>query len=128
MKAIKWYYRYSELCGEAFETVDEAVRSAIHASEDGTESLACIETEDGERIESGHPTFIKIRREIEQMWASGTPDPTPTHYVKAQAPDGEWAVIESATTEADAAKCRDELAAVIGADRVDVRHRDQTRR
>ena len=129
MKAIKWYCQFGGLHGEAFATVDEAVRSAIRASEDGDESLVCIETEDGERLEWGHPTLIKIEREIEQGWRSIKPDPeTLTYDVKAQAPDGEWVLIESDITEADAVECRDEMAAVIGADRVDVRHRDRPRR
>lgn len=126
MKAIKWYYQLGRLHGEPFATVYEAVRSAIYASEEDAESLACIETEDGERFDWGHPRFIDIERDIEQM--SNTPDPTLTHYVQAQAPDGEWVLIESATTAANAAKRRDELAAVIGAGRVSVRRRNPSER
>ena len=129
MKAIKWYYRYGGLYGEVFATVDEAVVDAIHASDMGAESLVCIETEDGERIGCRHPKYIKAEQEIEQMRRSSRPDPeTATHYVQAEAPDGKWALIAPVTTEAYAAKCRDEAAAVIGADRVDVRHRDQPSR
>ena len=125
MKAIKWYYDHGSLLGEAFATVDEAARSALHASEMGTESLVCIETEEGERIGWDHPTLIKVEQEIEQIWQSTTPDPAAlTHYVQAQAPNGEWALIASVATEREAAADRDEMAAVIGADRVDMRHRD----
>lgn len=126
MKAIKWYCRHGGLYGQVFATVDEAVRSALHASDMGTESLVCIEAEDGERIGWDHPTLVKVEQEIEQMWRSTTPDPeTLTHYVQAQSPEGEWALIASVTTEENAAKHRVEAMDVIGAERVDVRHRDQ---
>lgn len=124
MKAIKWYYRHGGLFGEAFETVDEAVRSALHASDLGTESLVCVETDDGECLEWDHPTFIRVEQEIEQMWQSFARDPEDlTHYVQAQGADGKWALVTSVTTEEDAAKCRDEAATVIGEDRVDMRPR-----
>lgn len=129
MKAIKWYHHYGTLHGEVFDSVDEAARSALHASDAGTEALVCIETEEGERITWDHPTFVKVEREIEQMWAAMSPDPaTLTHYVEAKSVDGKWALISPVQPEAQAWADRDAVASIIGADRVEVRHRDQKNR
>ncbi len=129
MKAIKWHHRYGVLYGDLFEDVDEAARSALHASDAGSESLDYIETAEGERITWGHPILVKAEREIEQMWASMSPDPdTLTHYVEAKSVDGEWALIDTVQPEAQARETGDAVASVIGADRVEVRHRDQKNR
>lgn len=129
-KAVKWSTVYGAKQAEVYDSVGDAVRAAISASDAGAESLDVIEAADGELIGVNHPLFVRIEAEIDAEWKALSPDPAKlTHYVEAKHPYAVgWVCVRSLTTQRHAEKVARDLAAAIGEDRVDVRHRDQPRR
>ena len=123
-KAIKWAWRYHSLGAEVFDTLDEAIRSAIAASDNGDEALQCIE-HDGELIDWDHPL---MQAEEDRRDAEYDARPIgPTVAVVEAIPPGEsnWVMLGSFETEENAERYAANLRAIAGADRVRVSPRSQ---
>lgn len=122
-KAVKWAWRYYALGAVVYDTLDEAIESAIYAADAGAEALDCIEYE-GERITTADPRYRVVQRRIHEAEEAARRDRTlPTHRVDAKHPDGEWVPLFGVTmplSESTAEEVQ-ELTSALGDDRVRVR-------
>lgn len=121
-KAIKWSWRHYSRQADVYDSLDEAIESAILASDMGAEAFDCIEY-GGERIGMDDPRYeaIEQKRRAEDD-AEREARPKATHRVQLQHPDGEWMTVYGVTmplTESTAGEVA-EFTSVIGAGRVRV--------
>lgn len=116
-KAIKWAYRYGRLGAVVYADLGEAIEAALDASENGDESLLCIE-HDGERIDSGHPAYERAQARREAEWDAQLSQPT-IATVDAIPPNGVgWVRLGGFDDFENARVYADDMASVLGADRV----------
>lgn len=119
-KAVKWaWHHYSMEC-EVYDSLDEAIESAIWAEEAGSEALDCIE-HGGERISWDHPAMEAVRQRIrvedEKRRARARPA---THVIEVRHPDCRWVgaawIVEPMSR--GAREQWDDFVAALGQDRV----------
>lgn len=85
-----------------YDTVDEAIRSAIHISDYGSGAPHGVEAGD-EWITPDDERWRSIElAEMEAQRAALDEQPTMTHVLEVQAPDGEWAQYSGFPSLADA--------------------------
>lgn len=128
---IKWAWVHGSLSAWTFDDLDSAVRSAVWASDEGTEAIDSIEViePDGTRIVHDKAAVAALMKPVEDKeYERYKAQPIPTVILDLRGPDGTWAsyssYVDPAKAEAEAADFR----ARLGADRVALRPYGQVRR
>lgn len=121
LMVLKWAWRYGVLDVDDFDSIDEAVRSAVWASGASEESFAGIEVvyEDGRtEVVDVAEQWRKVEQEEEEERASYPPTKA---RLDLRSQQGQWALFRTFADAADAERDAAELRDIFGADRVRVR-------
>lgn len=120
---IKWAYRYGVLTPDECDTLDEAVRSAWWAAEDGQEALDSIEViyEDGTEVLDRKAVNVLTKPIEEAQDKAHEERPTPTVILDLRGPDGKWGPYSSYVERAKADEDVERFRRLLGADRVRLR-------
>src|SRR3712207_5684349 len=123
MKVLKWARRYGALGAEEFDTLDEAVSSAFHASENGDEAFYCFEVWDdtGHRVIRGDEAVALLDAKDAEWNRAHPPLPKTVATVEVTSPTGEVAAWHGCASleEADTVAAR--ARSFLGDDRVSIR-------
>lgn len=130
MLAIKWAWRHYVMTFDEFDTLDEAVRSALYAADYGDESLQCIEVieDDGTRV-------VYDRAAVSEMWlpleeaerAEMAARPATVVVLDLRSPSGDWSPHRGFADERAAEQEAERLRAILGPERVALRPSGQRR-
>lgn len=118
---LKWAWRYSVLGVDIYDSLDDAVRAAMWASDAGEEALDCIEVVriDGTREVLGRDAVYELQRPIEEEREKEyKARPTPTVVLSVQGPSGKWATYSSYVERDKADGDADRFRQALGPDRV----------
>lgn len=120
-KAVKWAMRYFSREVDVYDSLEEAVESAVWASEAGSEAMEFIEWE-GKRITMGHPAFQAIERKIREEEEREEVQRRPaTHVLEVKHPDGKWVSVYASSSADRLQESLEDYSAAVGAERVRVR-------
>lgn len=119
MIVLKWAWVYGSLHVEEFDSLDEAVRSAVYAAEAGDESLDYIEVIDDDGTSTRHERDSAVVRAVEEQQhemdrAAYEAAPAVTHRIRAANADGKEATISSFTDRGKAALELERLRPLLG--------------
>jgi hypothetical protein len=121
---IKWAWRHGSMVADEYSTLDQAVLSAVWASDSGDESLHAIEViyVGGRSEVHDRKACDALMRPIEdKQYEVYRSQPTPTVILDIQAPTGEWSAFENYVGQTEAGAAARKWSDVLGADRVHLR-------